>query len=210
MAVGPKTSAEAASTVCAGLTAWQAVVEKGGIRPGDWVLTQGTGGVSIFALQFAKAMGARVIATTSSDVKAARLKEMFVSCGWQTLEAKFGRRLQMLFEQPNGHLLQQRIDEMSNGEYQAMLRLPGAELRTALVNKNTALGELLADISDDDIAKVLGDLGGHDFAELLVRLQEADADTTRPTVLFAYTVKGYGLTMAGHPLNHSMLLGPCL
>lgn len=68
--------AEAASTVCAGLTAWQAVVEKGGIRPGDWVLTQGTGGVSIFALQFAKAMGARVIATTSSDVKAARLEEL--------------------------------------------------------------------------------------------------------------------------------------
>jgi len=70
------TDAEAASTVCAGLTAWQAVVEKGGVKPGDWVLTQGTGGVSIFALQFAKAMGARVIATTSSDVKAARLKEL--------------------------------------------------------------------------------------------------------------------------------------
>ncbi|WP_417519383.1 zinc-dependent alcohol dehydrogenase family protein [Minwuia sp.] len=70
------TDAEAASTVCAGLTAWQAVVEQGRIRPGDWVLTQGTGGVSIFALQFAKAMGARVIATTSSDAKAARLKEL--------------------------------------------------------------------------------------------------------------------------------------
>lgn len=139
-------------------------------------------------------------------IKAARLKEMFVSCGWQTLEAKFGRRLQMLFDEPNGYLLQQRIDEMSNGEYQAMLRLPGSELRTALVNKNTELDALLADISDDEIARVLGDLGGHDFAELLLRLQEADADTTRPTVLFAYTVKGYGLTMAGHPLNHSMLL----
>ncbi len=70
------TDAEAASTVCAGLTAWQAVVEQGRIRPGDWVLTQGTGGVSIFALQFAKAMGARVIATTSSDAKAARLREL--------------------------------------------------------------------------------------------------------------------------------------
>ncbi|MDF1732374.1 MAG: NAD(P)-dependent alcohol dehydrogenase [Minwuia sp.] len=68
--------AEAASTVCAGLTAWQAVVEQGRIRPGDWVLTQGTGGVSIFALQFAKAMGARVIATTSSDAKAAKLREL--------------------------------------------------------------------------------------------------------------------------------------
>lgn len=70
------TDAEAASTVCAGLTAWQAVVEQGRIRPGDWVLTQGTGGVSIFALQFAKAMGARVISTTSSDAKAERLREL--------------------------------------------------------------------------------------------------------------------------------------
>lgn len=70
------TDAEAASTVCAGLTAWQAVAVQGRIQPGDWVLTQGTGGVSIFALQFAKAMGARVIATTSSDVKAAKLREL--------------------------------------------------------------------------------------------------------------------------------------
>ncbi|MGB1253686.1 MAG: 1-deoxy-D-xylulose-5-phosphate synthase N-terminal domain-containing protein [Candidatus Promineifilaceae bacterium] len=139
-------------------------------------------------------------------IKAARLKEMFVSCGWQTLEAKFGRRLQALFDRPNGQLLQDRIDEMSNGEYQAMLRLPGNELRKALVNNNQVLGALLAEIPDGELAKVLGDLGGHDFEELLLRLQEADADTNRPTVLFAYTIKGYSLAMAGHPLNHSMLL----
>ena len=46
------------------------------IKPGDWVLTQGTGGVSIFALQFAKAAGARVIATSSSQAKLAKLKEL--------------------------------------------------------------------------------------------------------------------------------------
>ena len=139
-------------------------------------------------------------------IKASRLKEMFVSCGWQTLEAKFGRRLQALFEEPNGHLLQDRIDEMSNGEYQAMLRLPGPELRVALVNNNPGLANLMEEVSDEEIGRVLGDLGGHDFEEMLLRLEEADADSTRPTVLFAYTVKGYGLTMAGHPLNHSMLL----
>ena len=139
-------------------------------------------------------------------IKAARLKEMFVSCGWQTLEAKFGRKLQSIFDRPNGHLLQDRIDEMSNGEYQAALRLPGPELRSVLVNNNPDLAELISDVSDDEIASVLGDLGGHDFEELMLRLQEADADQTRPTVLFAYTVKGYSLAMAGHPLNHSMLL----
>ncbi len=64
---------EAATLPCAGVTAWTALK---GIKPGDTVLTQGTGGVSLFALQLAKALGARVIATTSSDAKAERLKAL--------------------------------------------------------------------------------------------------------------------------------------
>jgi NADPH:quinone reductase-like Zn-dependent oxidoreductase len=70
------TDVEAAALPCAGLTAWSAVVKTGGVRAGQTVLTQGTGGVSIFALQFAKMSGARVIATSSSDIKLARLKAM--------------------------------------------------------------------------------------------------------------------------------------
>jgi NADPH:quinone reductase-like Zn-dependent oxidoreductase len=70
------TDAEAAALPCAGLTAWSAVVKLGNVRPGQTVLTQGTGGVSIFALQFAKLSGARVIATSSSDAKIERLKEL--------------------------------------------------------------------------------------------------------------------------------------
>lgn len=68
--------AEAATLTCAGLTAWRALVTEGGIKPGDTVLVQGTGGVSIFALQFAKAAGATVIATSSSDAKLERLKAL--------------------------------------------------------------------------------------------------------------------------------------
>jgi NADPH:quinone reductase-like Zn-dependent oxidoreductase len=68
--------AEAATLTCAGLTAWRALVVDGQIKAGSTVLVQGTGGVSIFALQFAKAMGAVVIATSSSDEKLARLKAM--------------------------------------------------------------------------------------------------------------------------------------
>jgi NADPH:quinone reductase-like Zn-dependent oxidoreductase len=64
---------EAATLPCAALTAWRALFAEARIKPGDWVLTQGTGGVSIFALQFAKAAGARVIATSSSDEKLERL-----------------------------------------------------------------------------------------------------------------------------------------
>jgi len=67
---------EAATLPCAALTAWRALMVEAKIKPGDWVLTQGTGGVSIFALQSAKAAGARVIATSSSDEKLKRLKEL--------------------------------------------------------------------------------------------------------------------------------------
>jgi len=70
-------SYEQGSTLtCAGLTAWNALYGSKPLAPGDVVLTQGTGGVSIFAVQFAKAAGATVIATTSSTEKAERLKQL--------------------------------------------------------------------------------------------------------------------------------------
>jgi NADPH:quinone reductase-like Zn-dependent oxidoreductase len=72
---------EAVTLPCAAVTAWNALVVKGGIKPGDTVLVQGTGGVSIFALQFARMMGARVIATSSSNDKLERVKKLGVSDG---------------------------------------------------------------------------------------------------------------------------------
>lgn len=68
--------AEAASLTCAGVTAWRALVPNGRLKAGQTVLVQGTGGVSVFALQFAKAMGATVIATSSSDEKLERLRDL--------------------------------------------------------------------------------------------------------------------------------------
>lgn len=67
---------EAATLPCAAVTAWNALVPSGHVKAGETVLTLGTGGVSIFALQFAKMHGARVIATSSSDEKIARLREL--------------------------------------------------------------------------------------------------------------------------------------
>lgn len=69
-------AADAATLTCAGLTAWRALFVDGVTQPGSTVLVQGSGGVSVFALQFAKAAGARVIATSSSDVKLERLKAL--------------------------------------------------------------------------------------------------------------------------------------
>lgn len=70
------TPAQAATLTCAGLTAWRALFVDYTLKPGDTVLVQGTGGVSIFALQFAKAAGATVIATSSSDEKLERVKAL--------------------------------------------------------------------------------------------------------------------------------------
>ncbi|RYD43548.1 MAG: NAD(P)-dependent alcohol dehydrogenase [Sphingomonadales bacterium] len=69
-------ASEAATLTCAGLTAWRALFVDGVTQPGSTVLVQGSGGVSVFALQFAKASGARVIATSSSDAKLDRLKAL--------------------------------------------------------------------------------------------------------------------------------------
>jgi NADPH:quinone reductase-like Zn-dependent oxidoreductase len=72
---------EAATLPCAALTAWHALVVEGGVKAGDTVLVQGTGGVSIFALQFAQLHGARVIATSSSNDKLARVRQLGASDG---------------------------------------------------------------------------------------------------------------------------------
>jgi len=76
------TDAEAATLPCAALTAWSALVEQGGIRAGDTVLVQGTGGVSMFALQLARLHGARVVVTSSSDAKLERARALGA---WQTV-----------------------------------------------------------------------------------------------------------------------------
>ena len=72
---------EAATLPCAGVTAWYAVAEVGNVRPGDVVLIQGTGGVSMFALQFAKMLGARVIGTSSSNDKLKRAQTLGLDAG---------------------------------------------------------------------------------------------------------------------------------
>jgi len=76
------TDIEAATLPCAALTAWSALVEHGAVTAGDTVLVQGTGGVSIFALQLARALGARVVITSSSDAKLERARELGA---WRTV-----------------------------------------------------------------------------------------------------------------------------
>jgi NADPH:quinone reductase-like Zn-dependent oxidoreductase len=75
------TDEEAATLPCAAVTAWNSLINMGGLSAGETVLVQGTGGVSIFALQFAKLAGARVIVTSSSDEKLERAKKLGADFG---------------------------------------------------------------------------------------------------------------------------------
>ncbi|HEY6747760.1 MAG TPA: pyruvate dehydrogenase [Mycobacteriales bacterium] len=138
---------------------------------------------------------------------ATRLQGMFAAAGWQVLTVKYGRLLEELFARPGGTALRQRIDEMSNAEYQRTLRRSPAELRTVLPGDGPGaaeIGGLIADVPDEQLAAAVRNLGGHDLGAL--RDAYGRIDDSRPTVILAYTLKGYGLAIEGHPQNHSALL----
>lgn len=140
-------------------------------------------------------------------IEASRLQGMFAAAGWQVLTVKYGRLLESLFARTGGEALRLRLDEMSNPEYQRLLRRPREQVRAGLTGDGLDAGRiqaLLADVPDDDLYAAIRNLGGHDPNAL----NEAFAaiDDARPTVIFAYTIKGYGLATEGHPQNHSALL----
>ena len=142
-------------------------------------------------------------------IRAEQLKALFRASNWHVIECKYGRRLQAAFERPNGAALRARIDEMSNPEYQSIIRVSGEEARGRLILNASdphGVAQAIEDIADDELPELLSDLGGHDIAELLDAFAQATAQTDAPTVVFAYTIKGWGLPIAGHPMNHSALL----
>lgn len=130
---------EAATLPCAGLTAWRALMVEASIKPGDVVLVQGTGGVSIFALQFALAAGAQVIATTSSDAKAEKLRALGAAhvinytrtpdWGAEAVRLTGGRGVDALLEVVGGEGITQSIAAMRTG---GIIVLIGALSRSPL------------------------------------------------------------------------------
>ncbi|WP_374727431.1 transketolase-like TK C-terminal-containing protein [Haloactinomyces albus] len=137
-------------------------------------------------------------------IAAGRLQGMFAAAGWQVITLKYGSLLSTLFDRDGGGELRRRIDLMSNPEYQRLLRCDAGALRERLPGGNDAIAALLAELDDATLLAAIRDLGGHDLAALDETFAAIDDD--RPTVIFAYTVKGYGLPTEGHPQNHSSLL----
>ncbi|MFD8591380.1 pyruvate dehydrogenase [Streptomyces sp. NPDC059637] len=138
---------------------------------------------------------------------AQRYERMFHAAGWQVVTLKYGRRLGELFTLPGGDALRHRLDTMSNAEYQRLLRADGPRLRERLPGTGTAAGEvrrLIGELDDVRLREAVRDLGGHDLSALLSAYRAAEPG--RPTVVLAYTLKGFGLPTEGHPANHSALL----
>jgi len=166
--------------------------------------TQGLGN-ALWIVDFNRQSLDRVV----PGVRIAQWREQFVAAGWHVVEAKYGRRLGARFVAPGGTALREWIDTMANERYQSLFAHSGEELRRRFLDgaPHTVVAAL-AGVDAADLAPLIQDLGGHDLATLLDALTSCDRVTDRPSVIFAYTVKGFGLPIAGHPRNHSALLTP--
>src|SRR3984893_18331781 len=169
---------------------WEAVVDPGVAELGEvvWVVD-----VNRQSLD-------RVVPQMAAD----RLRGMFTAAGWQVITLKYGRLLEDLFARPGGDALRRRIGSMPNPESQRLLRCDPAELRRRLPGSDEQLAGLVAGLDDATLLSAIRNLGGHDLSSLDEAYEAIDDD--RPTLILAYTIKGYGLPIEGHPQNHSALL----
>jgi pyruvate dehydrogenase E1 component len=140
-------------------------------------------------------------------VRIEQWSQQFAAAGWHVVEAKFGRRLEEAFARPGGDLLRDWIDAVSNEQYQSLFGLePAARRARFLEGAPEGLAAFCHAYDDETLGALVTDLGGHDLATLLAAFRICDTVTDRPSVVFAYTVKGWGLPIAGNPRNHSALL----
>jgi pyruvate dehydrogenase E1 component len=141
------------------------------------------------------------------DIRANRIASAFENAGWHVEVAKYGRKLEEFFARPGGDHLRRYIDALSNEEYQSLFAYRGSDLRDRfLAGADPAVAKSVSDVPDRELGALIHNLGGHDLPTLVDRYRRCDADTQRPSVVLAYTIKGWGLPMAGDPLNHAALL----
>lgn len=164
--------------------------------------TQGLGNV-MWIVDFNRQSLDRVV----PGIRLEQWRGHFESAGWHVIELKYGKKLRRAFEMPGGDHLRSWIDEMSNEQYQSLFGLDPSEVRQRfLENAPPAMQSFVEGMTDEDLAELVTDLGGHDLESLADAFVACDKEIDRPSVIFAYTIKGWGLPMAGNPRNHSALL----
>src|SRR3974390_2344504 len=138
-----------------------------------------------------------------------RYETMFKNFGWDVVIVKYGSLQEAAFKEPGGEALRTWIDNCPNQLYSALVFAGGAAWRKRL---NDAIGDqgdgskLTAKRSDAQLAALMNNLGGHDMPAVLEAFHSAKGD--KPTCFICYTVKGFGLPMAGPKDNHAGLMTP--
>ncbi|WP_137388968.1 transketolase [Rhodoligotrophos defluvii] len=138
-----------------------------------------------------------------------RFQAIFTAFGWDVVILKYGSLLEAAFREPGGDKLREWIDNAPNQLYSALTFQGGAAWRKRLLDDIGDQGpvtRLIESRSDDELARLMTNLAGHDLPSLLAAFEAIDHD--RPTVFIAYTIKGFGLPLAGHKDNHAGLLTP--
>ncbi|QQP89226.1 transketolase [Skermanella sp. TT6] len=139
-----------------------------------------------------------------------RLEGIFRNFGWDVVILKHGRLMREAFAEEGGDRLREWIDTCPNQLYSALTFQGGAAWRRRLMDDlgdQGPVSRLIERRSDGELADLMGNLGGHDLPSLLEAF-EAARRHDRPVCFIAYTVKGFGLPLAGHKDNHAGLLTP--
>ncbi|TWA72976.1 pyruvate dehydrogenase E1 component [Azospirillum brasilense] len=139
-----------------------------------------------------------------------RLENIFRAFGWDVVILKYGALMQSAFQEEGGQRLRDWIDRCPNQLYSALTYQGGAAWRKRLLDDLGDQGpvtRLIERRSDEELAILMGNLGGHDLPSLLDAFAEARTHD-RPVCFIAYTIKGAGLPLAGHKDNHSGLMTP--
>ncbi|MBS0472914.1 MAG: transketolase [Proteobacteria bacterium] len=136
-----------------------------------------------------------------------RFEKLFQAMGWDLVVLKYGRLQQAAFEEPGGDKLKAWIDNAPNQLYSALTFQGGGAWRKRLLDDLGDQGDvtqLIENRSDAELSALMSNLGGHDVACVLEAFETIDHD--RPVCFLCYTVKGFGLPLAGHKDNHSGLM----
>ena len=140
-----------------------------------------------------------------------RIEGLFRDMGWNVVTLKYGRRLDAAFLRADGEHLRRWIDDCPNSIYAALTFQGGAAWRNALLtdlSRVAGVRAIIDPMTDDELAELMTNLGGHDVATLSEAFRTQDAAGDQPTCFIAYTIKGMGLPFAGHKDNHSGLMTP--
>lgn len=143
------------------------------------------------------------------DQLVSRVQQMFRAVDWDVVVLKYGERLQEAFAGPGGEALRDWIDNCPNSLYSAIVFRGGAAWREQLhrdLGSTSGIRTLLDSHDDQALHALMTNLAGHDLKTVLNAFHRIDDD--RPTAIVAYTIKGYGLPMAGHKDNHAGLMSP--